>query len=120
MDIPRGQFFSGTGHRLSDDSSARVGLAGSDDLPESEDPHFSVCVGWSRDNQPVLEYLLWFQWYGTFIGARAQRSWNVTEDIFKAVASYQVDFRRPLQIHAYQKDVVPPALQLIDVATPNQ
>ena len=33
------------------------------------------------------------------------------------VASYQVDSRRPLQIHAYQKDVAPDALQLIDVDT---
>ena len=117
MDIPRGQFFSGTGHRLSDDSSARVGLAGSDDLPESEDPHFSVRVGWSRDKETVLEYLSWFQYYGHFIGARAQKSWNVTEDIFKAATSYQGDSRRPLQIHAYQKDVELDALQLIDVDT---
>ena len=117
MDIPRGQFFSGTGHRLSDDSSARVGLAGSDDLPESEDPHFSVRVGWSRDKETVLEYLSWFQYYGHFIDARVQKSWNVTEYIFKAATSYQGDSRRPLQIHAYQKDVELDALQLIDVDT---
>ena len=103
--------------RLSDDSSARVGLAGSGDLPESEDPHFSVCLGWSRDSQPVFAYLLWFEKFGTVFGDRAQKSWNVTESIFKTVASYQVDLCRPLQIHAYQKDVVPHTLQHIDVDT---
>ena len=89
----------------------------------SNDLLFTVPSGWARGSDTVMDYLQWFSWrYQTEFDSRALAEWNQTESTFKAICSRQGRFqmetvRRHLQIHAYPRAALPPALQYIDVDT---
>ena len=80
-------------------------------------------VGRGAVTRSWTTYLQWFSVrYQTEFDSRALAEWNQTEIIFKAICSRRGSVqmetvRRHLQIHAYPRAALPPALQYIDVDT---